>query len=162
MILGTLSAPNRGQVGSKRARPGIRQNLWEPFFQKMWLQGSFLGPQENRKSVKNRACEHRRTLWLENRVCGNIKPIQGKRLDLQVSIFGNQGPKEPPFSRAQANRKRAKGKQETRNKPKKGSNTPIGRWPGEFLLVYFLFWHFIGRPSLSAGLLYRSQPYFVA
>ena len=51
---------------------------------------------------------------------GNIKPIQGKRLDLQVSIFGNQGPREPPFSRAQANRKRAKGKQETRNKPKKG------------------------------------------
>ena len=63
--------------------------------------------------------------------CGR-EPIQGKRLDPQVSIFGNQGPREPPFSRAQANRKRAKGKQETRNKPKKGSNTPIGRWPGEF------------------------------
>ena len=63
----------------------------------------------------------------------NIKPIRGKRLELQVSIFGNLGPREPPFSRAQANRKRAKGKEETRNKPKKGSNTPIGRWPGEFL-----------------------------
>jgi len=64
--------------------------------------------------------------------CGNIKPIQGKRHELLVSIFGNQGPREPPFSRAQANRKRAKGKQEIRNKPKKGSNTPIGWWPGEF------------------------------
>ena len=64
---------------------------------------------------------------------GNIKPIQGKRLDLQVSIFGNQGPREPPFSRAEVNRKRARGKQETRNKPKKGSNTPIGWWPGEFI-----------------------------
>ena len=63
---------------------------------------------------------------------GNIKPIQGKRLDPQVSVFGNQRPREPAFSRAQANRKRAKGKQQTRNKPKKGSNTPIGRWPGEF------------------------------
>ena len=31
---------------------------------------------------------------------GNIKPIQGKRVDLQVSIFGNQGPRESPFSRA--------------------------------------------------------------
>ena len=63
---------------------------------------------------------------------GNIKPIQGKRLELQLSIFGNQGPREPRFSRAQANRKRAKGKKETRNKPEKGSNTPIGRWLGEF------------------------------
>ena len=47
---------------------------------------------------------------------GNIKPIQGKRLDPQVSIFGNQCPREPPVSRAQANRKRAKGKKETRNR----------------------------------------------
>ena len=27
------------------------------------LQGSFLGPLENRKSVQNRTCEHRRALW---------------------------------------------------------------------------------------------------
>ena len=66
---------------------------------------------------------------------GGQEPIQGQRVELEVSIFGNQGPREPPFSRAQANRKRAKGKQETRNKPKKGSNTPIGRWPGELLFV---------------------------
>ena len=67
---------------------------------------------------------------------GNIKPIQGKRLDPRVSIFGNQGPRAPPFSRAPANRKRAKGKQETRSKPKKGSNTPIGRWPGEIFRMF--------------------------
>ena len=64
---------------------------------------------------------------------GNIKPIKGKRVDLQVSIFRNQGPREPPFSRAQANRKRARGKQDTRNKPKKGSNTPVGQRPGELI-----------------------------
>ena len=33
------------------------------FFKKMSLQGSFLEPLENRKSVKNRICEHRRALW---------------------------------------------------------------------------------------------------
>ena len=37
--------------------------LLAPLGLKMSLQGSFLGSLENRKSVQNRTCEHRRALW---------------------------------------------------------------------------------------------------
>ena len=99
------------------------------------LEGSLLRREHAEKQQTNK----KTTMIAESWRCSARKVSRARKRSQHASgacgperIFGNQGPREPPFSRAQANRKRAKGKQETRNKPKKGSNTPIGRWPGEF------------------------------
>ena len=51
-----------------RSAPGrsgstLLLDCWSTFWPEMSLPGSFLGPVENRKSVQNRICEHRRALW---------------------------------------------------------------------------------------------------
>ena len=61
-VLGPFSAPSCGQGGSRTPTPGRGTRLLEPFWQKIVLQGSILGPPEIPKWLQNRTFVHRLAL----------------------------------------------------------------------------------------------------
>ena len=61
-VLGAFSAPNRAQVGSRTLPLVGGTSPCGASWVQNGVQGSILEPQENRKSVQNRAFEHRLAL----------------------------------------------------------------------------------------------------
>ena len=57
--LGMPSAPSRSQVGPRPETSRKGTPFWVPFWPKLSLQGSILGPQKNRKSLQNHTFKHR-------------------------------------------------------------------------------------------------------
>ena len=88
-VLGASSAPFRAQAGSRTAS-GLRgRGLLAPLGSKIMFQGSVLGPLENRKSVKNRICEHRRALWpSKNGVWEWVRKKHQHLIKLEAKIEG--------------------------------------------------------------------------
>ena len=61
-----------------------------------------------------------------------LKPIQGKRQMPGDPVFMGHGPRAAPFRARVPGTKVQRTRYRTRNRPEEGSNTPKGRWPGEF------------------------------
>ena len=63
---------------------------------------------------------------------GGQEPIQVKRLGLEWWMSGIWGPRAAPFRVRKPTGKELKGNKKQETSQKEGSDTPIGRWPGEF------------------------------
>ena len=63
-----------------------------------------------------------------------LKLIGSERLTTRCPVFMAQGPRAAPFRVRIPGTKVQRTRYRTRNKPEEGSNTPVGRWPGELLI----------------------------